>query len=88
LNYQKWTGSSTFRKIPKANTKSRKENMSRMFPLRLFAVYLLFTPDIPADGTYSLSPILTSVLFPTRSCQIYFNHVDQKNTTASNIPTI
>ena len=34
--------------------------MSRMFPLRLFAVYLLFTPDIPADGTYSLSPILTS----------------------------
>ena len=52
--------------------------MSRMFSLRLFAVYLLFTPDIPADGTYSLSPILTSVLFPTRSCQIYFNHVDQK----------
>ncbi len=62
--------------------------MSRMFPLRLFAVYLLFTSDIPADVTYSLSPILTSVLFPTRSCQIYFNHVDQKNTTASNIPAI
>lgn len=56
--------------------------------LRLFAVYSLFTLDIPADETYSLSLILTSVIFPTRSCQFYFNHIDQKNTTTSNIPVI
>ena len=37
--------------------------MSRMFPLRLFAVYLLFTPDIPADGTDSdIRPIPYSLM--------------------------
>lgn len=61
--------------------------MSCMFPLRLFAAYFLFVLDFPADGTFSLSLILTSALFPTRSCQIYFNHVDQKNTNISNIPS-
>ena len=49
-----------------------------MLPLRLFAVYFLFIPDFPANATYFLSVILTSAIFPTRSCQIYFNHVDQK----------
>ena len=51
-----------------------------MLPLRLFAVYFLIIPDFPADVTYSLSVILTSVIFPTLPCQIYFNHIDQKNT--------
>lgn len=59
-----------------------------MLPLRLFAAYFLVTLDLPADVTYSLSLILTSGLFPTRSCQVYFNHIDQKNTTTSNIPAI
>lgn len=59
-----------------------------MLPLRLFVGYFLFTLAIPADMTDSLSAILTSAIFPTRSCQIIFNHIDQKNTTASNIPAI
>lgn len=46
--------------------------------LRFFAVYALLPLDIPADETYSLSLILTSVLFPTRSCQLYFHNIDQK----------
>ena len=35
-----------------------------MLPLRLFAVYFLFIPDIPADVTSFLSVILTSVHIP------------------------
>lgn len=56
-----------------------------MFPLRLFAVYFQFSPDFRAEVTPLLSVILTSFIFPTRSCQIYLNHIDQKNTAASNI---
>ncbi len=59
-----------------------------MLPLRLFAVYDHFPQDIPADVTSPLSFILTFVTFPTLSCQIYFNHIDQKNTKAFNIPAI
>ncbi len=59
-----------------------------MLPLRLFAVYDHFPQDIPADVTSPLSLILTSATFPTPSCQIYFNHIDQKNTNVSNITAI
>ena len=59
-----------------------------MFSSRLFAADVHFTRDFPADVTYFLSAILTCLLFATRSCQIYFNHIDQKNTKASNIPAI
>lgn len=55
--------------------------MQNMFSLRLFAVYFLFILNSPADVTHSLSDILTSVIFPTRLCQIFFNHIDQKTQT-------
>lgn len=59
-----------------------------MLPLRLFAVYDHFPQHIPAVVTSSLSLILTFAAFPTLSCQIYFNHIDQKNTKAFNITAI
>lgn len=49
-----------------------------MFPLRFFVVKFHFSSDFPANATSFLSVILTSAIFPTLPCQVYFNHIDKK----------